>query len=33
MADVATRADYDTDLQDALEEISSKRSFWGKLFS
>jgi CBS domain-containing protein len=29
MADVATRADYDTDLQDALEEISSRRSFWG----
>jgi CBS domain-containing protein len=28
MADVATRADYDTDLQDALEEISSRRSFW-----
>lgn len=32
MADVATRADFDTDLQDALEEISSKRSFWSKLF-
>jgi CBS domain-containing protein len=33
MADVATRADYDTDLQDALEEISAKRSFWSSLFS
>lgn len=32
MADVATRADFDMDLQDALEEISSKRSFWSKLF-
>lgn len=28
MADVATRADYDTELQDALEEISLRRSFW-----
>jgi CBS domain-containing protein len=33
MADVATRADYDQDLQDALEEISSRRSFWSRLFS
>ena len=32
MADVATRADYDEDLQDALEEISAKRSFWSKMF-
>ena len=32
MADVATRADYDEDLQDALEEISARRSFWSKLF-
>ncbi len=32
MADVATRADYDESLQDALEEISSKRSFWSRLF-
>jgi CBS domain-containing protein len=31
-ADVATRADYDTDLQDALEDISSRRSFWSRLF-
>lgn len=28
IADIATRADYDTDLQDALEEISLRRSFW-----
>jgi CBS domain-containing protein len=32
MADVATRADYDESLQDALEEISSRRSFWSRLF-
>ncbi|HEU4563356.1 MAG TPA: CBS domain-containing protein, partial [Gemmatimonadaceae bacterium] len=32
MADVATRADFDEDLQDALEEISARRSFWSKLF-
>jgi CBS domain-containing protein len=32
MADVATRADYDEDLQDALEEISARRSFWSRLF-
>ena len=32
MADVATRADYDEDLQDALEDISARRSFWSKLF-
>lgn len=32
MADVATRADFDEDLQDALEEISSRRSFWSRLF-
>lgn len=32
MADVALRADYDIELQNALEEISSKRSFWSKLF-
>ncbi len=33
MADLATRADYDEALQEALEEISSKRSFWSRLFS
>ena len=32
MADIANRADYDEDLQDALERISSRRSFWS-LFS
>lgn len=32
MADVATRADYDEDLQDALEDISARRSFWSRLF-
>jgi CBS domain-containing protein len=32
MADVATRADFDEDLQDALEEISARRSFWSRLF-
>lgn len=32
MADVATRADYDEDLQDALEEISARRSFWSRIF-
>lgn len=32
MADVATRADFDEDLQDALEEISARRSFWSKMF-
>ena len=33
MADVANRADYDEDLQEALEEISARRSFWSKLWS
>jgi len=28
MADIANRADYDEDLQDAFERISSRRSFW-----
>lgn len=28
MADIATRADYDEDLQDAFLRISSRRSFW-----
>ncbi|MEJ7810574.1 MAG: CBS domain-containing protein, partial [Gemmatimonadaceae bacterium] len=32
MGDVATRADYDEDLQDALEEISARRSFWSGIF-
>lgn len=33
LADIATRADFDEELQDALERISSKRSFWSRLFS
>jgi CBS domain-containing protein len=33
MADIANRADYDDDLQEALEKISSRRSFWSRLFS
>jgi CBS domain-containing protein len=33
MGDIATRADYDEDLQEALERISSKRSFWSRLWS
>lgn len=32
IADVATRADFDEDLQDALEEISARRSFWSRVF-
>ncbi len=32
MGDIANRADYDEDLQDAFERISSRRSFWS-LFS
>jgi CBS domain-containing protein len=33
MADIANRADFDEDLQEALERISSKRSFWNRLWS
>ncbi|MDQ3697280.1 MAG: CBS domain-containing protein [Gemmatimonadota bacterium] len=33
MGDVANRADYDEDLQEALEEISARRSFWTRLFA
>ena len=33
MADIANRADFDEDLQEALERISSKRSFWNSLWS
>lgn len=32
LGDVANRADYDEELQDALEKISSKRSFWSRLW-
>jgi CBS domain-containing protein len=33
LGDLATRADYDEDLQEALENISARRSFWSKLWS
>jgi len=32
-SDVANRADYDEDLQEALEKISTRRSFWSRLWS
>jgi CBS domain-containing protein len=32
MGDVANRADYDEELQDALEKISARRSFWNRMF-
>ncbi|HEX5752880.1 MAG TPA: CBS domain-containing protein [Archangium sp.] len=32
MADIATRADYDQELQDALDHISARRSFWSRLY-
>ncbi|MCY1083131.1 CBS domain-containing protein [Archangium lansingense] len=32
MADIATRADYDEELQQALDHISSRRSFWSRLY-
>ncbi|MFL5344233.1 MAG: CBS domain-containing protein [Hyalangium sp.] len=31
MGDIANRADYDQELQEALDRISSKRSFWSRL--
>ncbi|MBN1208944.1 MAG: CBS domain-containing protein [Myxococcaceae bacterium] len=31
MGDIANRADYDDELQEALDRISSKRSFWSRL--
>ncbi|MBF5043076.1 CBS domain-containing protein [Aggregicoccus sp. 17bor-14] len=31
MGDIATRAEFDEELQDALERISSRRSFWARL--
>lgn len=33
MGDIANRADYDEDLQETLEKVSAKRSFWGGLRS
>jgi CBS domain-containing protein len=32
MGDVAKRADYDEELQEALEDISARRSFWNRIF-
>ncbi|WP_375769041.1 CBS domain-containing protein [Archangium gephyra] len=32
MADIATRADYDEELQQALDHISARRSFWSRLY-
>jgi len=32
MADIATRADYDEELQRALDRISARRSFWSRLY-
>jgi CBS domain-containing protein len=32
MADIATRADYDDELQEALDRISSRRSFWSRFY-
>ena len=30
LGDIANRADYDEELQDALEQISARRSFWNR---
>lgn len=32
LADVAARADYDKELQDALRQISGRRSFWSRIW-
>lgn len=32
MADIARHADYHEDLQDALEKISGRRSFWSRIW-
>ncbi|HEX8824445.1 MAG TPA: CBS domain-containing protein [Archangium sp.] len=32
MADIATRADSDEELQNALDRISARRSFWSRLY-
>jgi len=32
MADIATRADYDDELQEALDRISARRSFWSRFY-
>lgn len=33
ISDIATRADFDEDLQHAFQRISSRRSFWNRLWS
>lgn len=33
ISDIAQKADYDEELQEALEKISSRRSFWSRLWS
>jgi len=32
MADIATKAQFDSELQHALDKISSRRSFWSRVF-
>ena len=32
LADIATRADHDEELQNTLDRISSRRSFWSRLY-
>jgi len=32
LGDIANRADYHEDLQDALEKISGRRSFWSRIW-
>jgi len=32
LADIATRAEHDEELQDALHRISARRSFWSRLY-
>src|SRR5438132_2144620 len=32
LGDIASRADYDEELQEALQEISARRSFWSRIW-
>jgi CBS domain-containing protein len=32
LGDIASRADYDVELQDALQQISGRRSFWSRIW-
>lgn len=32
LGDIASRADYDQELQDALQQISGRRSFWSRIW-